>query len=58
MSKPSTSTDDVHKPISTASKEVQQIIQRVLEIEKERLDKNERSPVNDEILKIIKEAIQ
>jgi len=49
---------DVHKPISTAPKAVQQIIQRVLEIEKDRLDKNERSPINDEILKIIKEAIQ
>lgn len=50
--------EDVHQPISIASKDVQQIIQRVLEIEKERLDKNERSPVNDEILKIIKEVVQ
>ncbi|MBW4695611.1 MAG: hypothetical protein KME27_28005 [Lyngbya sp. HA4199-MV5] len=57
MSKPSISTD-VHAPINNASSEVRQIIQRVLEIEKERLDKNERSPVNDEILKIIKEAVQ
>jgi hypothetical protein len=58
MPKPSTNIDDVHKPISTAPEEVQQIIQRVLEIEKERLDKNERTPVNDEILKIIKEVVQ
>jgi hypothetical protein len=49
---------DVHKPISTAPKEVQQIIRRVLEIEKDRLDKNERTPINDEILKIIKEVVQ
>ncbi len=52
------SSDAVHEPIHSASPEVRQIIQRVLEIEKDRLDKNERSPINDEILKIIKEAIQ
>lgn len=52
------SSDAVHEPINSASPEVRQIIQRVLEIEKDRIDKNERSPINDEILKIIKEAIQ
>ncbi|MBW4551268.1 MAG: hypothetical protein KME35_09195 [Aphanocapsa sp. GSE-SYN-MK-11-07L] len=51
-------SSDVHQPIFTAPKEVQQIIERVLEIEKDRLDKNERSPINDEILKIIKESVQ
>jgi hypothetical protein len=52
------SSDDVHAPIQNASPEVRQIMQRVLDLEQNRLDKNERSPINDEILKIIKEAVQ
>lgn len=52
------SSDDVHAPIQSASPEVRQIMQRVLDLEQNRLDKNERSPINDEILKIIKEAVQ
>ncbi|MCU0552726.1 MAG: hypothetical protein MUC48_25635 [Leptolyngbya sp. Prado105] len=49
---------DVHAPINNAPADVRQIIQRVLDIEKERLDKNERSPINDDILKIIKEVVK
>jgi hypothetical protein len=49
---------EIHAPITKASPEVQQIIQKVLEIEKERLDKNDRGHINEEILKIIKEAVQ
>lgn len=49
---------EVHAPIDTAPPEVRQIIQQVLKIEADRLDKNERSPINDEILKIIKDAVK
>jgi hypothetical protein len=49
---------NVHAPIQNASPEVRQIMQRVLDLEQNRLDKNERSPINDEILKIVKEAVQ
>ncbi|WP_295615293.1 hypothetical protein [Chamaesiphon sp. GL140_3_metabinner_50] len=36
---------------------VRQIIERVLQLEKDRLDRKKNSPINDDILKIIKEAI-
>jgi hypothetical protein len=49
---------DVHKPIDTAPPEIRQIIQQVLEIEKDRLDRNERGLVNADILRIVKEAVQ
>lgn len=52
------SMNEVQKPITTAPKEVQQIIQKVLEMEKDRLDKNDRGHVNEDIVKIIKEAVQ
>jgi hypothetical protein len=37
--------------------EVRQIIERVLQLEGDRLDRKKNSPINDDILKIIKEAI-
>jgi hypothetical protein len=37
--------------------EVCQIIERVLQLERDRLDRKKNSPINDDILKIIKEAI-
>ncbi|WP_310483521.1 hypothetical protein [Chamaesiphon sp. VAR_48_metabat_403] len=37
--------------------EVRQIIERVLQLEKDRLDRKKNSPINDDILKIVKEAI-
>jgi hypothetical protein len=37
--------------------EVRQIIERVLQLERDRLDRQKSSPINDDILKIIKEAI-
>lgn len=48
----------VHSPIDTASPEVKQIILKVLTIEKDRLEKNDRGHINDDILKIVKEAVQ
>lgn len=50
--------NDVQEPITSAPPEVRQIIQAVLKIEKDRLDKNDRGHINEDILKIIKEAVQ
>lgn len=50
--------NDVQEPITSAPPEVRQIIQAVLKIEKERLDRNDRGHINEDILKIIKEAVQ
>jgi hypothetical protein len=40
------------------SPEVRQIIQRVLQLEKDRLDRKKNSPINDDILQIIKEIVR
>jgi hypothetical protein len=37
--------------------EVRQIIERVLQLERDRLDRKKNSPINDDILKIIKEVV-
>ena len=49
--------NDIQEPITSAPPEVRQIIGRVLQLEKDRLYK--KIPrINDDILKIIKEAVQ
>lgn len=50
--------DDVQEPITTASPEVRQIIDRVWLLEKSRLDKKVNSHINDDILAIVKEAVR
>jgi hypothetical protein len=59
---PQTSSDEslaqVQEPITSASPPVRQIIDRVLELEQERLDKNDRGLIQSEILNIVKEAVQ
>ncbi|MBW4589600.1 hypothetical protein [Aetokthonos hydrillicola] len=50
--------DDVHEPITTASAEVRQIIERVWQLEKSRIDKKINSHINDDILTIVKEAVR
>ena len=50
--------DDVQEPITSAPPEVRQIIERVWQLEKSRLDKKSLSPINDDILAIVKEAVQ
>ena len=52
------SLSSLHEPIEKAPQEVQQIIRNVLKIEKDRLDKNELGRINEDILKIVKEAVQ
>ena len=41
----------------TLTPEVRQIIERVLQLERDRLDRKKNSPINDDILKIIKEVV-
>jgi hypothetical protein len=48
---------NVQEPILTAPPEVRQIIERVWQLEKSRLDKRSLSHINDDILKIVKEAV-
>lgn len=50
--------NDVQEPINSASVEVREIIERVCQIEKSRLDKKSLGHINDDILKIVKEAVQ
>jgi len=50
--------NDVQEPINSAPEEVQQIIQRVLEVEKNKLYQKTPRYINDDILNIIKEVIQ
>ena len=52
------STSDVQEPITSASPEVQQIIERVWQVEKSRLNKKSLCHINDDILKIVKEVVQ
>ncbi len=49
---------DVQEPISTATSEVKQIIERVCQLEKNRLDRKSQGHINDDIVKIIKEEVQ
>jgi hypothetical protein len=52
------SIDNQPNPLATATPEVRQIIERVLQLEKDRLDRKKNSPINDDILKIVKEIIR
>ncbi|WP_179048815.1 hypothetical protein [Nostoc sp. TCL26-01] len=55
---PDQNIDDVQEPITSAPLEVRQIIERVWHLEKNRLDKKSNSPINDDILEIVKEAVR
>ena len=48
---------DVQEPITSAPTEVRQIIERVLELEKDKLYMKSPRYISDDILKIIKETI-
>lgn len=49
---------DVQEPIASAPPEVREIIERVLQAEKDKLYMKVPRNINDDILKIVKEAIQ
>ena len=53
-----TNITDIQAPITTAPPEVQKIIERVLEAEKDKLYMKSPWNINDDILKIIKEEVQ
>ncbi|HIK03930.1 MAG TPA: hypothetical protein IGS40_04325 [Trichormus sp. M33_DOE_039] len=55
---PEQNIDDVQEPILNAPPEVRQIIEQVWHLEKNRLDRKSNSPINDEILNIVKGAVQ
>ena len=50
--------NEVHQPITSASPEVRQIIERVLQLEKDKLYLKTPRHINDDILDIIKEVIE
>ena len=50
--------NDVQQPIIDAPPEVRQIIERVLEAEKDKLYMKYPRHINDDILEIIKEVVQ
>lgn len=52
------SMNDVQEPITKAPPEVRQIIERVLQAEKDKLYMKVPRNINDDILKIIKEEVQ
>jgi uncharacterized protein (UPF0335 family) len=52
------SMNDIQEPIASAPAEIREIIERVLRAEKEKLYMKIPRNINDDILKIIKEAIQ
>lgn len=47
----------IQEPITSASPPVRQIIERVLQLEKDKLYQRNFKHINDDILKIIKQAI-
>ena len=53
-----TNIDDVHEPVTSAPPEVQEIIERVWQLEKNRIDKKVNTHINDDILAIVKEAVR
>lgn len=53
-----TDQNHVMEPIHTAPPEVQEIIEKVWQIEKRRLAQKSFSHINDDILLIIKEAVK
>jgi hypothetical protein len=53
-----TNIDRVQEPIVTAPPEVRQIIEKVLQLEKDKLYLKAPRNINDDILKIVKEATQ
>jgi hypothetical protein len=48
----------IQKPITSASPEVQQIIEQVLQLEKDKLYLRTPRNINEDILKIIKKVVQ
>lgn len=52
-----TDMSSVQEPIKTSSPEVRQVIERVLQLEKDKLYLKAPKNINDDIIKIIKEIV-
>jgi len=52
------SIDEVQAPITTAPPQVRRIIELVLEVEKDKLYQKYPRSINEDIIKIIKEAVR
>ncbi|HBQ98715.1 MULTISPECIES: hypothetical protein [unclassified Roseofilum] len=50
--------DSVLEPLKQASPEVQKVVKRVLQVEKDKLHFSSPRNINDDILKIIKEEVR
>lgn len=50
--------EDVEEPVNEASPQVQEIIVRILQLEKDKLYMKTPRFINDDILKIIKDVVQ
>lgn len=50
--------DEIQEPITSASPAVREIIERVLQLEKDKLYLKNPRHINDDILKIIKDTVQ
>lgn len=57
MDRETANIDNVQEPILTAPPEVRQIIEQVLQLEKDKLYLKAPRNIHDDILKIIKEAV-
>ncbi|MBD2663521.1 hypothetical protein B6N60_03417 [Richelia sinica FACHB-800] len=55
---PPENIEDLYEPINNAPLEVRQIIDKVLKLEKSRLDRKRKSHINEDILEIVKESVQ
>lgn len=51
-------SDKITQPIVSASPEVREIIERVLQLEKDKLYQKNLRYINDDVLTIVKEVIQ
>lgn len=51
-------SQEIQDPITSASPEVQEIIERVLQAERDKLYMKNPRHINDDILKIIKDVVQ
>jgi uncharacterized protein (UPF0335 family) len=49
--------EKVQEPITTAPDDVREIIERILQLEKDKLYQKAPKNINDDILKIIKEVV-
>lgn len=50
--------EEINQPIQDAKPEIQQIIEQILQLERERLYHNNNRHINDDIVKIIKQNIK